>query len=86
MHQPLLLRSNSKRLRPAGAGLFFKPTDLEALCDTFQTILRYWQKSQHPKRLKQILLQALPGGFNGWCSLSRRGTAKKRGFCREASF
>lgn len=32
-------------------GFFFKPTDFESLCDTFQTILLYWQKSQHPKRV-----------------------------------
>lgn len=33
-------------------GFFFKPSNFNELCDTFETILRYWQKSQHPKRLK----------------------------------
>lgn len=33
-------------------GFFFKPSNFADLCDTFQTILNYWQKSQHPKRLK----------------------------------
>lgn len=33
-------------------GFFFKPTNFNELCDTFETILHYWQKSQHPKRLK----------------------------------
>lgn len=32
-------------------GFFFKPGNFKDLCDTFQTILSYWQKSQHPKRL-----------------------------------
>jgi CheY-like chemotaxis protein len=33
-------------------GFFFKPSNFEDLCDTFKTILDYWEKSQHPKRLK----------------------------------
>lgn len=33
-------------------GFFFKPNNFVDLCDTFETILHYWQKSQHPKRLK----------------------------------
>lgn len=33
-------------------GFFFKPSNFTDLCDTFETILKYWQKSQHPKRLK----------------------------------
>ena len=33
-------------------GFFFKPSNFNDLCDTFETILSYWQKSQHPKRLK----------------------------------
>lgn len=33
-------------------GFFFKPSNFDELCSTFQTILHYWQKSQHPKRLK----------------------------------
>lgn len=32
-------------------GFFFKPSNFKDLCDTFQTILNYWQKSKHPKRL-----------------------------------
>ena len=33
-------------------GFFFKPSDFTDLCDTFKIILNYWEKSQHPKRLK----------------------------------
>lgn len=33
-------------------GFFFKPTDFKELCDTFETIMDYWQKSQHPKSVK----------------------------------
>lgn len=33
-------------------GFFFKPSHFEELCDTFKTIIDYWQKSQHPKRIK----------------------------------
>jgi DNA-binding NtrC family response regulator len=33
-------------------GFFFKPSNFTDLCDTFETILNYWEKSQHPKRLK----------------------------------
>jgi CheY-like chemotaxis protein len=32
-------------------GFFFKPGNFTELCDTFNTILDYWQKSQHPKRV-----------------------------------
>ena len=32
-------------------GFFFKPNNFNDLCETFKTILGYWQKSQHPKRL-----------------------------------
>lgn len=32
-------------------GFFFKPGDFTALCDILQTIVGYWQKSQHPKRV-----------------------------------
>jgi CheY-like chemotaxis protein len=33
-------------------GFFFKPSKFNELCETFKTILSYWEKSQHPKRLK----------------------------------
>lgn len=33
-------------------GFFFKSTNFRDLCETFQTILDYWQKSQHPKRVR----------------------------------
>lgn len=33
-------------------GFFIKPNKFTALCDTFETILDYWQKSQHPKRVQ----------------------------------
>jgi CheY-like chemotaxis protein len=33
-------------------GFFFKPGTFDELCDTFKTILDYWQKSQHPKRVQ----------------------------------
>lgn len=33
-------------------GFFFKPSNFNDLCETFKTILSYWEKSQHPKRLK----------------------------------
>lgn len=33
-------------------GFFFKPNEFDELCDTFETILKYWSKSQHPKRVK----------------------------------
>jgi len=33
-------------------GFFFKAGNFEELCDTFKTIVNYWQKSQHPKRLQ----------------------------------
>lgn len=32
-------------------GFFFKASNFDELCETFQTIVSYWQKSQHPKRL-----------------------------------
>jgi len=32
-------------------GFFIKPTNFKDLCSTFKTILDYWQKSQHPKRV-----------------------------------
>jgi len=32
-------------------GFFFKPSDFAELCETLETILDYWQKSQHPKRV-----------------------------------
>jgi CheY-like chemotaxis protein len=32
-------------------GFFMKPHSFQELCDTFQIILTYWQKSQHPKRI-----------------------------------
>lgn len=32
-------------------GFFFKPSNFEELCNTLETILNYWQKSQHPKRV-----------------------------------
>jgi CheY-like chemotaxis protein len=32
-------------------GFFIKPDNFTQLCDTFKTILDYWQKSQHPKRV-----------------------------------
>jgi CheY-like chemotaxis protein len=33
-------------------GFFFKPNNFDDLCDTVKTILSYWQKSQHPKKVK----------------------------------
>jgi CheY-like chemotaxis protein len=33
-------------------GFFFKPSDFTELCKTFDIILNYRQKSQHPKRVK----------------------------------
>jgi CheY-like chemotaxis protein len=33
-------------------GFFFKPSNFTELCNTFKTILDYWQKSQHPKRVQ----------------------------------
>lgn len=32
-------------------GFFFKPAKFQDLCDTLDTILRYWQMSKHPKRV-----------------------------------
>ncbi|RYY97376.1 MAG: response regulator [Chitinophagaceae bacterium] len=32
-------------------GFFFKPQNFDDLCDTFKTILSYWTKSQHPKKV-----------------------------------
>lgn len=32
-------------------GFFFKPSNFVDLCETFKTILDYWQKSQHPKKV-----------------------------------
>lgn len=33
-------------------GFFFKPSSFDDLCATFDTIVKYWQRSQHPKRVK----------------------------------
>ena len=33
-------------------GFFFKSLNFDDLCDTFQTILAYWNKSQHPKKVE----------------------------------
>ncbi|HUQ97241.1 MAG TPA: response regulator [Chitinophagaceae bacterium] len=33
-------------------GFFLKPSNFSDLCETFQIILEYWQKSQHPKRVQ----------------------------------
>jgi CheY-like chemotaxis protein len=33
-------------------GFFFKPNNFDDLCSTFKTIVEYWQKSQHPKRVE----------------------------------
>jgi CheY-like chemotaxis protein len=33
-------------------GFFFKPSNFKDVCSTFKTILDYWTKSQHPKKLK----------------------------------
>ena len=33
-------------------GFFLKPSNFAELCETFKTIMDYWQKSQHPKRVK----------------------------------
>jgi DNA-binding NtrC family response regulator len=33
-------------------GFFFKPSNFDDLCEIFKTIVNYWQKSQHPKRIK----------------------------------
>lgn len=33
-------------------GFFFKPSNFKELCETFETIMNYWEKSQHPKRLR----------------------------------
>ncbi len=35
----------------AAQGFFFKPSNFNDLCETFETILSYWQKSQHPKQV-----------------------------------
>lgn len=32
-------------------GFFIKPSNFQELCATFETILNYWQKSKHPKRV-----------------------------------
>lgn len=32
-------------------GFFFKPSDFNELCDSLQTIIYYWQQSQHPKQI-----------------------------------
>ena len=32
-------------------GFFFKPNKFEELCEEFETILKYWKKSQHPKTI-----------------------------------
>jgi DNA-binding NtrC family response regulator len=32
-------------------GFFFKPSNFDELCDTLRTIIDYWEKSQHPKRI-----------------------------------
>ncbi len=33
-------------------GFFFKPSNFQDICSTFEAILDYWTKSQHPKKLK----------------------------------
>ncbi len=33
-------------------GFFVKPSNFEDLCTTFDTIMDYWQKSQHPKQVR----------------------------------
>lgn len=33
-------------------GFFFKPTNFDDLCETVKTLLAYWQKSQHPKKVQ----------------------------------
>lgn len=33
-------------------GFFFKPNNFDDLCETVKVILGYWQKSQHPKKVK----------------------------------
>lgn len=33
-------------------GFFFKPSQFTELCETFKTIMNYWEKCQHPKRLR----------------------------------
>lgn len=33
-------------------GFFFKPNNFDDLCDIFSFILGYWQKSQHPKKVR----------------------------------
>ncbi|RYD51066.1 MAG: response regulator [Sphingobacteriales bacterium] len=32
-------------------GFFTKPTTFEALCETFSMIVKYWEKSEHPKKI-----------------------------------
>lgn len=32
-------------------GFFFKPDNFNDLCQTLKTIVEYWQKSQHPKKI-----------------------------------
>lgn len=32
-------------------GFFIKPDSYQDLCDTFNTIVHYWEKSQHPKKV-----------------------------------
>ncbi len=33
-------------------GFFIKPGNFKDLCDTFKSILDYWQRSLHPKKVK----------------------------------
>lgn len=33
-------------------GFFIKPSNFINLCETFKSILDYWEKSQHPKRVQ----------------------------------
>lgn len=33
-------------------GFFFKPTNFDDLCETVKTLVAYWQKSQHPKKVQ----------------------------------
>jgi CheY-like chemotaxis protein len=33
-------------------GFFLKPSNFEELCATLETIVDYWLKSQHPKKVK----------------------------------
>jgi len=32
-------------------GFFIKPSDFNELCSEFETIVKYWQQSKHPKRV-----------------------------------